>query len=109
MFNDVFICVTFVWFVIILCTSRGLTLLYTHTYSVTYVYDVFICATFMWFVILGVLQQDFVHVCASVLEQFIGPIEDDQGDLAVTKNAQFVSLLHQAELPLCKRHLKVTE
>lgn len=59
----------------------------------------------MGLVVLGVLQQNFVHVGAGVLEQLVGRVEDDEGDLAVTENAQLVGLLHEAELALSERHL----
>lgn len=47
------------------------------------IYDVLICATLVWFVILSVLQKHFVHVRTSILEQFVGPVEDNQGNLTV--------------------------
>lgn len=59
----------------------------------------------MRLVVFGVLEQDLVHVGAGVLEQLVGVVEDDEGDLAVTEDAQLVRLLHQAELPLGEGHL----
>lgn len=60
----------------------------------------------MGLVVLGVLQQDFVHVRAGVLEQLVGAVEDDEGYFTVAENAQLVGLLHQAELPLHESHLE---
>lgn len=42
------------------------------------------------------------------LEELVGGVEDDEGDLAVAEHRQLVGLLHQAELPLGERHLKVS-
>ena len=60
----------------------------------------------MGLVVLCVFEQDLVHVGAGVLEQLVGAVEDDQGDLAVAQHAQLVGLLHQAKLSLCKRNLR---
>jgi len=35
-------------------------------------------------------------------------VEDDDGDLAVTKDAQLISFLHQPKLALGERHLSVS-
>ena len=59
----------------------------------------------MGLVILGVLEKHLVHVGAGVLEQLVGPVEDDEGDLAVAQHRQLVRLLHQAKLALGERHL----
>ena len=61
----------------------------------------------MRLVIFCVLEEDFVHVGAGVLEQFVGRVEDDERDLTVAQDAQFVRLLHQAELPLGEGHLRI--
>ena len=60
-------------------------------------------------VVLGVLQQHLVHVRGRVLEQLVGPVEDDQGDLAVAQHRQLVRLLHQSELPLGESDLRKYE
>jgi hypothetical protein len=60
----------------------------------------------MWFIVFSVFEKNFVHVCACILEQFIGRVEDDQCDFTVTQDAQLISFLHQTKLPLCKRNLK---
>ena len=52
-----------------------------------------------------IFEQNFVHVGASVLEQFVVGVEDNDGDLAVAEDGQLVGLLHQTKLALCKRHL----
>lgn len=59
----------------------------------------------MGLIVLSVFKQDLVHVCAGILEQLVGAIEDDQGNLTVTQHAQLIRLLHQAKLSLCKCHL----
>ena len=53
-----------------------------------------------------IFEQNFVHVWAGVLEQFVVRVEDDDGDLAVAEDGQLVRLLHQTKLALCKRHLR---
>ena len=60
----------------------------------------------MRFVVLCVLQQYIVHICAGILEQLIGAVEYDESDLAVTKDAQFIGLLHQPKLSFGEGHLK---
>lgn len=70
-----------------------------------YLDDVGVGPALVRLVVLGVLEQDLVHVGAGVLEQLVGVVEDDEGDLAVAQDAQLVRLLHQAELPLGERHL----
>lgn len=72
---------------------------------VTHLHNVRVGPALMWFVVLGVFQQDLVHVCAGVLEQLVGAVEDDQGNLTVTQHTELISLLHQAKLSLCKCHL----
>ena len=57
--------------------------------------------------VLSIPQEDTVHVRAGILEQPVVVVgEDDEGYLTVTKDAQLVSLLHEAKLPLCEGHLK---
>lgn len=75
----------------------------------TYIDDVFVCSAFVWLIILRVLEQNFIHVSTSVLEQFIGTVENNQGNLAVAQYTQLISFLHQAKLSLCKRHLQNTD
>ena len=52
-----------------------------------------------------IFEQNFVHVGAGVLEQFVVGVEDDNGDLAVTEDGELVGLLHQTKLAFCERHL----
>ena len=52
-----------------------------------------------------IFEQNFVHIRAGVLEQFVVGVEDDDGDLAVAEDGQLVGLLHQTKFPLCERHL----
>ena len=82
-----------------------------HSYVITCLWtcldDVFICAALMRFVVLCVLQQYIVHICAGILEQLIGAVEYDESDLAVTKDAQFIGLLHQPKLSLGKCDLEI--
>lgn len=59
----------------------------------------------MGLTVLRVLQEHAVHVRAGILEEAIGAVEDDEGDLTVAEHAQLIGLLHQPELPLGKRHL----
>ncbi len=59
----------------------------------------------MRLIVLGVLEQDLVHVGAGILEQLVGVVEDDEGDLAVTQDTQLIRLLHQTKLPFGERHL----
>lgn len=49
----------------------------------TYLYDVWVGSALVRFVILGVFQQNFVHVCAGILEQLVRAVENDEGDLTV--------------------------
>ncbi len=60
----------------------------------THLHDVRISPTLMGLIVLSVFKQNFVHVGAGVLEQFISAVEDDEGDLTVAQNAQLVGLLH---------------
>ena len=69
--------------------------------------DVIVAQGLMGLVILGVLHKDVVQVVAVELVQLVLTVEDHQGDLAVTKDAELVSFLHQPELPLGERHLTV--
>lgn len=68
--------------------------------------DVSIGAALVRLVVLGVLEQHLVHVGAGVLEQLVGVVEDDEGNLAVTQHAQLIGLLHQPKLPLGEGHLQ---
>lgn len=69
--------------------------------------DVSIGAALVRLVVLGVLEQHLVHVGAGVLEQLVGVVEDDEGNLAVAQHAQLIGLLHQPKLPLGEGHLAV--
>lgn len=68
--------------------------------------DVSIGAALVRLVVLGVLEQHLVHVGAGVLEQLVGVVEDDEGNLAVAQHAQLIGLLHQPKLPLGEGHLQ---
>lgn len=63
----------------------------------------------MRLVVLSVFKQHFVHICAGILEQLVGTIENDECYLTVTQHAQLIGFLHQTKLSLRKRHLKKTE
>ena len=55
----------------------------------------------------GVFEEDLVHVRGGVLEELVVRVEDDDGDLAVAQHAEFIGLLHKAELALGERHLSI--
>ena len=59
----------------------------------------------MGFIIFRVLQKDFVHVCRGILIKFIWRTEDDKRYFTITKYAQFVRFLHDAELPFVECNL----
>ena len=59
----------------------------------------------MGFVVLSIFQQHFVHVSTGILEELVGAVEDDEGNLTVTQHAQFIRLLHQSKLPLGEGYL----
>lgn len=59
----------------------------------------------MRLVVLSVLEENFVHVCAGILKQFVGAVEYDKCDLAVAQDAELVRLLHEAELALGESNL----
>ena len=65
-----------------------------------YLQDVRVGAALVRLAVLRVLEQHLVHVRAGVLEQAVGAVEDDEGDLTVAQHAQLVRLLHQAKLAL---------
>ena len=60
---------------------------------------------FMWLVVLCVLEKDLVHVGAGILVELVAAAEDDQGDLTVTENRQFVRFFHHPELSFVESHL----
>ena len=60
---------------------------------------------FVGLVVLCVLEEDLVHVGAGVLVQLVAAAEDDQGDLTVTENRQFVRFFHHPELSFVESHL----
>lgn len=62
-----------------------------------YLHDVAVGTTFVRIAVLGVFEKDLIHVGASVLEQFVARIEDDDSDFTVAKDRQLVSFLHEAE------------
>lgn len=59
----------------------------------------------MGLTVLRVLQEHAVHVCAGILEEAVGAVEDDEGNLTVAEHTQLIGLLHQSELPLGKCYL----
>lgn len=67
--------------------------------------NLLIGAALMRLIELCVPQEHLVHVCAGILEEFVGAVEDNQCDLTVTKNTQFIGLLHQTKLPFCEGYL----
>ena len=70
-----------------------------------YLEDIGVGAALVGLTVLRVLQEHAVHVCAGILEEAIGAIEDDEGDFTVAEHAQLIGLLHQPKLPLGKCHL----
>ena len=74
--------------------------------AVDYLDDVVVGPTLVRVTVLGVLEQDVVHVCTGVLEQFVAAAEHDECNFTVAQHAQFVRFLHQTELALRKRHLQ---
>lgn len=48
-----------------------------------------------------------IHIRASVLVKFVVRAEDDEGDLAITEDAEFIRLLHHAEFTLVERNLEI--
>lgn len=56
--------------------------------------------------VFSVFKEHFVHVSASVLEETIGAVEDDESNFTVTQHTQFVGLFHQAKLTLGECYLK---
>jgi len=61
----------------------------------------------MRLVVLGVLEEDLIHVCASVLVKFVAAAEDYESDLTVTENTQLVGFLHHPKLPFVESDLSV--
>lgn len=72
----------------------------------THLHNVRVGPALMWLIVLSVFEQHFVHICAGILEQLVGAVEDDEGNLTVAQHAQLVGFLHQSKLSLCKRHLE---
>ena len=72
-----------------------------------YLYLQYVCVgpALVRLAVLCVLEQDLVHVSAGVLEQTVGAVEDDEGDLTVTQYSQLLRFLHQAKLTLGECHL----
>lgn len=71
-----------------------------------YLKDIRVGAALVRLTVLGVFEQHPVHVAARILEEALRAVEDDQGNVAVTKHAQLISLLHQSELALGESHLQ---
>jgi hypothetical protein len=61
----------------------------------------------MWFIVFSVLKKYLVHICASILVEFVGAAKDDECNLTVAKNTQLVSLLHHAKFPLVECYLHI--
>ena len=61
---------------------------------------------FVGLVVLCVLEEDLVHVGAGILIELVAAAEDDQGDLTVTENRQFVRFFHHPELSFVESHLR---
>ena len=59
-----------------------------------YLNNIRVCSALMRFIVFCVFQKDLVHICAGILEQFVTRVENDQSNLTVTQNAQFIRLLH---------------
>lgn len=72
----------------------------------THLHNVRVGPALMWLIVLSVFEQHFVHICAGILEQLVGTVEDDEGNLTVTQHAQLIGFLHQAKLSLRKCHLE---
>lgn len=72
----------------------------------SYLQYVCVGAALVRLTVLSVLEQHFVHVCAGVLEQTVGAVEDDESDLTVAQHAQLVGLLHQTKLTLGESDLE---
>lgn len=75
------------------------------TKYVCYLNNIRVGSAFVRLIILGVLEKNFVHVCAGVLEQLVRAVENDEGYLTVTQHTEFIGFLHQSKLPLCKSDL----
>lgn len=58
---------------------------------------------------LGILQKHFIHIRASVLEQFVSAVKHNKRYLTVAQNAQLVSLLHQPKFSLGESNLKIQQ
>lgn len=71
-----------------------------------YLQDVCVGPALVRLTVLGVFEKDLVHVSASVLEQAVSAVEDDEGDLTVAQHAQLVGLFHQTKLAFGERHLR---
>ena len=73
--------------------------------AVFHLHDVTVGPALVRVAMLSVFEQHAVHVRARVLEQLVGMVEDDDGNLTVAEHTQFIRFLHQAKLALCERHL----
>lgn len=71
-----------------------------------YLQNICVGPALMGLAVLRVLEEDFVHVSAGILEQAVGAVKDDEGDFAVAQHAQFVCLFHQTKLAFGERHLR---
>lgn len=71
-----------------------------------YLQDVRVGAALMRLAVFSVFEEHFVHVSASVLEETVGAVEDDEGNFTVTQHTQLIGLFHQAKLSLGECHLK---
>ena len=71
----------------------------------SYLNDVLVGPALVRLVVLCVLEEHLVHIRAGVLEQFVGRVEDDEGDLTVAQDGELVRLFHQAELTFGEGYL----
>ena len=73
-----------------------------------YLDDIFVGKGLVRFVVLGVLEEYFVHIGTGVLVELIAGGENDERDLAVAEDRQFVGFLHHPELAFVERHLHIS-
>lgn len=62
----------------------------------------------MWLIVFRVFEKNLVHVCTSILVEFVRTAEDNKCDFTVTKNTQFIRFLHHTEFPLVECYLSIT-
>lgn len=62
----------------------------------------------MGLVVFRVFEQHLIHIRTGILVELVATAKDDEGNLAIAKNRQLVSLLHYTELPLVESHLPIS-